>query len=70
MTLRSSADAQSPPLTGHDLARELRELASRARRLPPPTARKPEAFHEGKSELARAIDRLAARVERETRARR
>jgi hypothetical protein len=40
-------------------AEELRDLASRARRLPPPCHRNPEAFHEARSELGKDIDAIA-----------
>lgn len=46
------------------VASDLRELAKLARRLPPPNHRKPDAFHEARSELARAMDELAARIEK------
>ena len=37
----------------------VRELADRARRLPPPNHRNPDAFHEARSELACDIDKVA-----------
>lgn len=43
-----------------DAAARLRELADRARRLPPPSARNPHAFHEARSELANDIMVVAA----------
>lgn len=42
------------------LIAELDELASRARRLPPPSHCRPEAFHEARSELGRDIAAVAA----------
>lgn len=50
-------------MTGEQLEQlqdALAQLASRARRLPPPSARKPEAFHEERSELAGDLQRLSA----------
>jgi hypothetical protein len=40
-------------------AAELRALADEARRLPPPSARNPEAFHEARDELALRISEVA-----------
>ena len=40
-------------------AEELRQLAELAGRLPPPSHRRPEAFHEGRSELSGRLRRLA-----------
>jgi hypothetical protein len=37
------------------IAAELDDLAGRARRLPPPNHRNPDAFHEARSELAKDI---------------
>lgn len=42
-----------------EIARELRDLASRARRLPPPNHRNPDAFHEARSELGKDIEAVA-----------
>jgi hypothetical protein len=44
-------------------ARALRDLASQARRLPPPNHRNPHAFHEARSELAAEIAAIAAQLE-------
>jgi hypothetical protein len=41
------------------IAGELEELASRARRLPGPNHRNPEAFHESRSELGKDIAAIA-----------
>jgi hypothetical protein len=41
----------------------LRDLADRARRLPPPDHRNPEAFHEARSELGGDIEILARQIE-------
>jgi hypothetical protein len=46
-----------------EAAAALRELAGRARRLPPPDHRNPHAFHEARSELAADIVRLARLLE-------
>lgn len=40
-------------------AAELRALADEARRLPPPSARNPHAFHEARDELAHRMGELA-----------
>jgi hypothetical protein len=40
-------------------AAELRALADEARRLPPPSRRNPEAFHEARDELALRISEVA-----------
>lgn len=45
------------------IAFELRDIAARARRLPPPNHRNPDAFHEARSELAHDIDRVADRID-------
>ena len=44
------------------LAVRLRLLAVRARRLPPPDHRNPEAFHEARDELGADIERLARAI--------
>jgi predicted Zn-dependent protease len=44
------------------LAARLRDLAARARRLPPPNHRRPDAFHEARSELGADIERLARQL--------
>lgn len=41
------------------LARRLREIASKVRCLPPPSARDPEAFHINRSEEAKQIELVA-----------
>jgi hypothetical protein len=46
-----------------EAAATLRDLASRARRLPPPDHRNPHAFHEARSELAADIARVASLLE-------
>lgn len=52
------------PGTAHVISRELvsrlRELAGMVRRLPPPSSRRPDAFHEARSELAHELVVLAA----------
>lgn len=45
------------------IALELRDLASRCRRLPPPNHRKPDAFHEARSELAHDICAVADKID-------
>jgi hypothetical protein len=46
-------------MSANDLVTALQALAERARRLRPPMASNPDAFHEDKSELARDINKLA-----------
>jgi len=50
------------PMSVSDVASELRAMASRVRCLPPPNHRRPDAFHEARSELARELDAIADRV--------
>lgn len=45
-----------------DLPERLRDLADRARRLPPPSSRDPEAFHIARDELGADLEVLAATV--------
>lgn len=59
----AAAFPERPPVTDHELVAQARDLASRARRLPPPSSRRPEAFHEGKSEIAHELDELVAALE-------
>lgn len=47
------------PNNAQGIANELDEIASRARCLPPPSHRRPDAFHEARSELARDIAVIA-----------
>lgn len=51
-----------PTMSTAELATELFEIAERARRLPPPSHRNPEAFHEARSELAHDIEVLAQQL--------
>jgi predicted Zn-dependent protease len=44
------------------LAQRLRDLAGRARRLPPPNHRRPEAFHEARDELGAEIETAARQL--------
>lgn len=57
--LRSAA-----PRGQHELVAKLDELASRVRRLAPPSARHPERFHEDRSEIARELQRLSEQLSR------
>jgi hypothetical protein len=50
-------------MTDHALVARARALAGQARRLPGPSSRRPEAFHEGKSELAHDLDELVIALE-------
>lgn len=50
--------------TGRDIVERLRELAVTARRLPPPSARKPECFHEARDELGHDLEIAARLLER------
>ena len=54
----------SPTPTTATLAARLLTLAEAARRLPPPDHRRPELFHEARSELAAELRRLAAEAAR------
>jgi len=51
--------AMGAPRSARDLRRRLDELASRVRRLAPPETKRPERFHEGRSEIARELQKLA-----------
>lgn len=51
-------------MDGRELVSRLFDLSTRARRLPSPSARKPEAYHEAKDELGHDIEGLAIEVER------
>lgn len=55
------------PEAGHvttlEAIAKLRELADRARRLPPPNHRNPHAFHEARDELGRELALLAEQLE-------
>ena len=44
------------------LGERLRDLAGRARRLPPPSHRDPDAFHEARDELGADIDIIARQL--------
>jgi hypothetical protein len=50
-------------VTDRDIVGRLRSLADRARRLPAPCHRRPNAFLEAKDELAHEIDELVAEIE-------
>lgn len=47
------------PMNTAAISEELQQLASRARWLPCPSHRAPEAFHEARSELGRDIAKIA-----------
>lgn len=51
-------------MTPQEAVRRLRELAGRARRLPPPDHRDPERFHVERSELASDISDLTREISR------
>jgi hypothetical protein len=57
MTDRALVISAVPPI-----AVQLRELADRARRLPPPNHRDPHAFHEARSELGHDLEVLAEQL--------
>ena len=44
------------------LAQRLRDLADRARRLPPPSHRDPNAFHEARDDLGADIEIVARQI--------
>jgi predicted Zn-dependent protease len=44
------------------LAERLRDLAERARRLPPPSHRDPNAFHEARDDLGADIETVARQL--------
>lgn len=46
------------PMSRPEIAAELASVKEQARRLRPPLNMRPDAFHEDKSELVRAIERL------------
>jgi hypothetical protein len=46
-------------LPTREIAARLDDIASRARCLPPPSHRRPDAFHESRSELAKEIANIA-----------
>lgn len=50
------------PRSPRELRRRLDELASRVRRLAPPETRRPEKFHEERSEIARELQKLAEMI--------
>jgi hypothetical protein len=54
-------------VTPEDVAAELDVLASRVRRMSPPLARRPERFHEERSDIAHDLAELARRVAPRTR---
>lgn len=63
--LRPGAHHVTPPpiiSAKPDLGQQLRDLANRARRLPPPNHRNPHAFHEARSELGHELEQLADQV--------
>jgi hypothetical protein len=45
-------------ITAENPVDALKDIASRARCLPPPSHARPHAFHEGRSELAHEIDQV------------
>jgi hypothetical protein len=56
-------EAAAPQLRkAADFRRRLDELSSRVRRLTPPQPGRPEAFHEERWEIARALQRLAEQL--------
>lgn len=57
-------------VTTSEAIAELRKLADRARRLPPPNHRNPHAFHEARDELGHAIDRVVDQLASHLRTRR
>ena len=58
----SAANARADRLDLAALDERLRELAGRARRLPPPSHRDPNAFHEARDELGADIDIVARQL--------
>lgn len=50
-------------MNGREIVGRLRELASTARRLPPPSARRPEAWHEARDELGQELQDVALKLE-------
>lgn len=58
MSARARADRLDLPA----VAQRLRELAERARRLPPPSHRDPGAFHEARDDLGADIDIVARQI--------
>jgi hypothetical protein len=54
--------AEPPLRKAADFKRKLDELSSRVRRLSPPMSSNPEAFHVERSEIARALQRLAEQI--------
>lgn len=57
-----SATARTDRLDLAALAVRLRDLAERARRLPPPSHRDPNAFHEARDDLGADIDVVARQI--------
>ena len=58
----SAASARADRLDLAALGERLRDLAARARRLPPPSHRDPNAFHEARDELGADIDIVARQL--------
>lgn len=56
--LTKAAPATLRPMSRVEIAGSIAEIKEQARRLRPPLNQKPDAFHEDKSELVRAIERL------------
>ncbi len=46
-------------MTPAEMADSLRDIARKARRMPPPSHRDPEAFHIARDEIGRTIEQLA-----------
>jgi hypothetical protein len=57
-----AAPARTSRLDLAALAQRLRDLADRARRLPPPSHRDPNAFHEARDDLGADIDVVARQI--------
>ena len=57
-----AAPARTSRLDLAALAQRLRDLADRARRLPPPSHRDPNAFHEARDDLGADIDVVARKI--------
>lgn len=64
MSRQCSDNAKPSRDEGRAAIARLRDLAGRARRLPPPSARRPESFHEARDELGREMLDLAQDFER------
>ncbi len=57
-----NARARASALDLSALAQRLRDLADRARRLPPPSHRDPNAFHEARDDLGADIEIVARQL--------